>query len=70
MEVFIFQKIDYDVILVSPYEFIKSFVYDFSHNLENDIRRLNLTHHIANLESVSVYMAKMMLHDEIFTQYK
>lgn len=70
MEFFIFQKLNYQTILISPYDFIKSYMYDFIHNFEDDIKKLNLMHHLANLENAAIYMAKIMLHNEVFNQYK
>jgi hypothetical protein len=70
MEFFIFKKVDYNLILVSPYEFIKTYIYDFYHNNESKIKNLNMAHHLLNMESAAIYMAKLMLHDDSFCQYK
>ena len=70
MEFFIFQKINYQTILISPYDFIKSYIYDYIHNFEDEIKKLNLLHHLVNLESAAIYMAKIMLHNETFSQFK
>jgi hypothetical protein len=70
MELQIFQQLNYQIILVSTYEFIKSYIFDFHHNWEQHIKTNNLTHHINNMESAAVYLGKIMLHDETFCSFK
>ena len=70
MEVFIFQVINYQTILVSPYDFIKSHVYDFKFNASEKINNLNLASNIIILEDNAVFIAKLMLKDDRFNQYR
>jgi hypothetical protein len=70
MERIIFKAIDFNVIQVSAYEFIKTYIYDFSHNNEPKILKLKMQHHLVNLENISIFMAKLMLHDEGYCEYK
>lgn len=70
MERTIFKTISFNVVLVSPYEFIKTYIFDFTHNNENKINKLKMANHLSNLENVSIFMAKLMLHDESFSEYK
>ena len=66
----IFSTIEYNVILASPYEFIKTYIYDFLHNNERKINKLQMKNHVNNLEGASIYMAKLMCHNDSFSQYK
>jgi len=70
MEFFIFQKINFQIILVSTYEFIKNYIFDFLHVSENDIKQLELTGHIQNLETCAIFLAKVMLHNDYFYIFK
>lgn len=69
MEIEIFTTINYSLILVTPFEYIKSFFYDFVYNNEKKIKELNLKHHIDNQEKASIYIAKLMFHNERFSKY-
>jgi len=70
MERTIFKAISYNVVLVSPYEFIKTYIFDFTHNNETKIIKLKMQKHMANLENISIFMAKLMLHEESYSEYK
>jgi len=70
MELFMFQKINYQIILVSPYDFIKSYLFDFYHNSETNINKLNMKKHLKALEETAILIAKIMFHDESFYQFR
>lgn len=70
MERNIFVTLDLNIIIVSAYEFIKTYIYDFCHNNEKRINTIKISHHLKNIENASVYFAKLMLHDEKFCEYR
>jgi len=69
MEIEIFTSIEFKLILITPHEYIKSFIYDFVYNNEKKIKQLNLKLHIENLEKASIYVAKLMFHKESFSKH-
>lgn len=62
--------LDFNLILSSPYDFIRAYFFDFMHNQEDTIKTLKMKPFINRLEKTSVYIAKMMLHSETFWQYR
>jgi hypothetical protein len=66
----ILETVEFDVIICSPYEFIKTFVFDFCHNNEARIKALNLEKHIDAFDNAAIYLAKLMFHDEEFSSHK
>ncbi len=68
-EIEVFSTINFNFNLISPYEYIRSFIYDFIYNNEKQINSLNIRNHIENLEKASIYMAKLMLHKESFSKF-
>lgn len=70
MEKIIFIEINFNVILTSTYDFIKSYMLDFS-NIDMNLIELRIhLEQITRLESISIFMAKLMLHDEAYYEYK
>jgi len=71
MEITIFNAINYNVLLVSTYEFIKTYIYDFiQNNRSEDDENLIQISYIKKLEVIAIYLAKIMLHEESYYQYK
>ncbi len=66
----IFKACDYDLVHVSAFELIKTYIFDFTHNNEKKLIKLKMMKHMENLENVSIFMAKLMLHDEEYYEYK
>lgn len=61
-----FVKVNYEIFLVSPYEFIKCFIFDLKYSNYSEIKRLDLLTHINDLENLSIYMTKLMFHSHFF----
>jgi hypothetical protein len=70
MEKEILGKINFDLIITSTYDFVKTFIFDFSQNNSTNIERLSLTKHIEALDNITIYLSKLMLHHEEFGNYK
>lgn len=66
-EIEIVNTIGFDLIGCSLFDLISTFVYDLTLNQNSDIDDLNLKEKIKMLESSSMYMAKLSLHDHFFT---
>jgi len=62
----ILQTINFDLIGTSTFDFIKTFFYDFCHNNKPQIVKLGLMKHIENFSNTCIFLAKMMLHSDIF----
>jgi hypothetical protein len=69
-EIEILNRIGLRIIIISAYQFIKTYVYDFFHNNEDKILSLNLKRHLDNLEYDAIFFSKVMMHSEEFLQYK
>jgi len=70
MERIIFKTLSFNICLVSPYEFIKTYIFDFIHNNESKITKLKMHNHMENLENIAIFMGKLMLHDEAYYEYE
>lgn len=66
----ILETIEFDVIISSHYEFIKTFVFDFCHNNAQRIQDLKLEKHIDAFDNAAIYLSKLMFHDEEFSSHK
>merc|ERR1712032_1594834 len=66
----ILQTLEYDVIVSSNSDFIKTFVYDFIHNNRVQIDKLEMWHHIDAFENTTIFLSKLIQHDVEFNKYK
>lgn len=66
----IFKTLDYCLISVHTYDFIRTYLYDFCVNNQDKINELGLKDHIKSLENVCTYLAKLLTLNEEFSKYQ
>lgn len=66
----ILNTINFKMISTSTYDFVKTFIYDFYHNNQESIKKLNMYKHIDCFENICLFLSKLMFHNEEFTNYK
>ena len=64
MEVTIFKVINGNVFLSSAYNFTKPWIYQLSKD------KCEIIEHLKRLENNAIFMAKLMLYDESFYEYR
>lgn len=69
-EKIILQTINFKMIATSTYDFVKTFIFDFYHNNQESIMKLNMYKHIECFENICLFLCKLMFHNEEFTNYK
>ena len=69
-EKMILQTINFKMITTSTYDFVKTFIFDFYHNNQESIKKLNMYKHIDCFENICLFLSKLMFHNEEFTDYK
>ena len=69
-EKIILQTINFKMIATSTYDFVKTFIFDFYHNNQESIKKLNMYKHIECFENICLFLSKLMFHNEEFTNYK
>lgn len=70
MEITILSTLNYNLINVSTYEFVKTFYFDFIHNNKNSIESSSKAKYMECLENNAIFLSKLMLHDENFYEFK
>jgi hypothetical protein len=70
MEIEIFETVKFRLIMISPFEFIKTFIFDFKYNNEKTIDQLCLNTDLVTLEKLAIFFAKIMLHEYSFVKYR
>lgn len=66
----ILEALNFDVIISSNSDFIKTFIYDFIHNNRNQIDKLEMWHHIDAFENTTIFLSKLIQHCIEFNRYK
>jgi hypothetical protein len=66
----ILEILEFDLIMTSTYDFIKTFIYDFCHNNKEYIDNLNMHHHIDAFDNICIFLSKMMFHHEDFSKFR
>lgn len=65
----ILKVIDFNLVTVHTYDFIRIFLYDLCINNQDKIKFYNVENHIRAIEKISIYLAKMLTLDESYDKY-
>ena len=69
-ELKILNTLNFDLILVSSFEFAKTYIYDFYHNNKKIIDKLRMHKLLDTLDWTTFYLCKLIAHSDEFTGYK
>jgi len=71
MEMLILETIGFELIITTPYDFVKTYMYDFLFNNRGFISKINFSEEIIKqFENTTLFLCKMIMHDEAFCSYK
>jgi hypothetical protein len=69
-ELKILNTLNFDLVHISTFEFIKTYIYDFCHNNKKIIEKLKMHKLLDSLDSITFYLCKLIAHSDEFSGYK
>ena len=66
----ILKVIDFNLVSIHTYDFIRIFLYDLCINNTQKIKFYKIEEHIRTIEKISIYLAKMVALDETYDKYR
>lgn len=66
----ILKSLDFNLFITSMHDFIKNFIFDLLYNNRKAIKKIKLKTLIDLIEKVSIYISKILIHSDYFSQYK
>lgn len=62
--------LDFDIIVVTTYDFIKTYLYDFYVNNKEHIGHFNLEKHLVYIENTCLFLSRLIALSDAFSLYK